>query len=45
VRTRRLIERSVELISTSIRLASNPLLRPLRRQALDLIRGIRADAL
>ena len=44
-RTRRLIERSVELISTSIRLASNPLLRSLRRQALELIKGIKADAL
>lgn len=44
-RTRRLIERSVDLIAMSIRLASNPLLRPLRRQVLALIQGIRADAL
>lgn len=40
-RTARLVERSVELIATSIRLAANPLLRPLRRQALDLLRDLR----
>ncbi len=40
-RTRRFVERSVELITTSIRLASNPLLRPLRRQALALIADLR----
>ena len=40
-RTAALIERSVALIATSIRLAANPLLRPLRRQALDLLRDLR----
>jgi len=43
-RTRKLVERSVGLITTSIRLAANPLLRPLRRQVLDLIRDLQPGA-
>lgn len=35
-RTRALVDRTVEMIATSIRLAGNPLLRPFRRQVLEL---------
>lgn len=41
-RTRTLIDRSVELVATAIKVAANPLLRPLRRGALDLLRGLAA---
>ena len=40
-RTQRFVEGSVELIATSVKLAANPLLRPLRRQVLDLFRDLR----
>jgi len=43
-KTRRLIERTVELTTTAIKLAANPLLRPLRRKVLDLVRELRFDA-
>ena len=40
-KTRRLIERSVDLVTASIKLASNPLLRPFQRQVLALVRDLR----
>lgn len=43
-KTKRLIERTVELITTSIKLASNPLLRPFQKQVLQLVRELRLDA-
>lgn len=38
--TRRLVKRSVELVTTAIKLASNPLLRPIRRRVLDLLHDL-----
>ncbi|MCA8942274.1 MAG: TetR family transcriptional regulator [Planctomycetes bacterium] len=38
--TRAFIERTVDLVATSVRLAGNPLLRPLRRKALALFRDL-----
>jgi AcrR family transcriptional regulator len=43
VRTHRLIERSVDIIVKLIGLASNPLMRPLRRSAVRLIVELRQD--
>jgi hypothetical protein len=40
-RTYRLIEHTVELLDRLISMASNPLMRPLRKQALRLIEEIR----
>lgn len=40
-KTRRLIERTVDMITTSIKLASNPLLRPFQKQVLQLVRDLR----
>lgn len=42
--TRRFVERTVDLITTSIKLASNPLLRPFRKKVLDLVRDLRFEA-
>jgi AcrR family transcriptional regulator len=42
-RTRKLIEHSVTLVSDLIKLAANPLLRPLRRRTLALLRDLQAD--
>jgi hypothetical protein len=39
--TARLIERTVDLITTAVKLAANPLLRPFRRRVLELVRGLR----
>jgi AcrR family transcriptional regulator len=39
-RTRQLIENSVELIATAIKLSSNPLLRPFQRKVLSLIKDL-----
>ena len=41
--TVRLVERTVELIATAIKLAANPLLRPFQRQVLALVRDLRLD--
>lgn len=41
-KTVQFVERTVELAATAIRLASNPLLRPFRKQVLELVRGLRA---
>lgn len=43
-RTRQLIEQTVELVTTAIKLAANPLLRPFQRKVLELVRGLRHDA-
>jgi len=43
-RTYRLVEHTVELLDRLISLASNPLMRPLRKQALLLIEEIRDAA-
>lgn len=43
VRTYRLIDRSVDIIARLIGLASNPLMRPLRRSAIRLISELRVD--
>ena len=40
-KTRRLIERTVDLVTTAIKLAANPLLRPFRRKVLELVRDLR----
>jgi len=40
-KTRRLIERSVDLVANAIKLAANPLLRPFQRQVLALVRELR----
>ena len=40
-KTKRLIERTVDMITTSIKLASNPLLRPFQKQVLQLVRDLR----
>jgi hypothetical protein len=42
-RTYRLIDRSVDIIVKLIGLASNPLMRPLRRSALRLMSELRED--
>ena len=39
-KTRHLIEHSVELIATSIKLAANPLLRPFQKKVLELVRDL-----
>ena len=39
-KTRQLIEHSVELIASSIKLAANPLLRPFQRKVLELVRNL-----
>jgi hypothetical protein len=44
VRTRRLVEHSVDLVGRAIGLASNPLLRPLRQRTLRLLADLRAPA-
>jgi AcrR family transcriptional regulator len=43
VRTHRLIDRSVDILAKLIGLASNPLLRPLRKSALRLMSELRQD--
>ena len=43
-RTYRLIERTVDLIDKLISLASNPLMRPVRKRALDLVKELREFA-
>jgi len=45
VRTYRLIDRSVELITRLIGIASNPLMKPLRKSAIRLVSELRADTL
>jgi AcrR family transcriptional regulator len=40
-KTHALVERTVELVASSIKLASNPLLRPFRRKVLELVRDLR----
>ena len=44
VRTRRLVEHSVDLVARAIGLAANPLLRPLRQRTLRLLADLRAPA-
>ena len=36
-----MIEHTVDLITTAIKLASNPLLRPLQKKVLELVRNLR----
>jgi hypothetical protein len=43
-RTYRLIDRTVDLIDKLISLASNPLMRPIRKRALDLVKELREFA-
>jgi hypothetical protein len=43
-RTYRLIDRTVDLIDKLISLASNPLMRPIRKRALDLVQELREFA-
>jgi AcrR family transcriptional regulator len=43
-RTLRLIDRTVDLIDKLVSLASNPLMRPVRRKALDLVQELREIA-
>jgi AcrR family transcriptional regulator len=43
VRTHRLLDRSVDILARLIALASNPLMRPLRRSALRLMSELRQD--
>ena len=43
-RTLRLIDRTVDLIDKLVSLASNPLMRPVRRRALDLVKELREIA-
>lgn len=38
--TRRFIDRTTDVIATALRVASNPLMRPLRRKVLDLVRDL-----
>jgi len=40
--TRRFVERTVELIATAVKLSANPLLRPLQRRVLALVRDLTA---
>ena len=44
VRTYRLIDRTVDLIDKLVSLASNPLMRPVRKRALDLVKELREFA-
>ena len=41
MRTYRLIDRTVDLVDRLVSLASNPLMRPVRRKALDLVHELR----
>ena len=41
IRTYRLIDRTVDLVDKLVSLASNPLMRPVRRKALDLVHELR----
>jgi hypothetical protein len=41
-RTRQLIERTCALVGRLIGLAGNPFLRPMRREVLDLVAGLRS---
>jgi hypothetical protein len=43
-RTYRLIDQTVDLIDRMISLASNPLMRPVRKRALDLVKELREFA-
>jgi AcrR family transcriptional regulator len=43
-KTRRLAERSVDLIATAIKLSSNPLLRPFQRKVLQLLKDLQFPA-
>lgn len=42
--TARLIERTVDMVTMAVKLASNPLLRPFRRQIVTLMRELRTGA-
>jgi AcrR family transcriptional regulator len=44
-RTRRLVDRTVDLVVKLIGLASNPLMRPVRKAALRLVADLRADTI
>ncbi|MCR9248178.1 MAG: TetR family transcriptional regulator [bacterium] len=39
-RSRAFVDRTTDLIATAVRVASNPLMRPLRKKALDLVRDL-----
>jgi len=41
-RTRAFVERTVDLVAASVKLAANPLLRPFQRRVLDLVRDLQA---
>ena len=43
VRTRKLAEHTADIVVKCIKLASNPLLRPVRRRVLDLLRDLRVE--
>ncbi len=43
IRTRRLIERSSEIVVRTIKMLSNPLLRPLRKSTLKLLEDLESD--
>jgi hypothetical protein len=43
-KTHALVERTVEMVASAIKLASNPLLRPFRRKVVDLVRDLRFPA-
>jgi AcrR family transcriptional regulator len=43
-RTRALVERTVDLIASAVKLAANPLLRPFQRRVLELLRDLRSFA-
>jgi AcrR family transcriptional regulator len=43
-RTRELIERTCALVSRLIAMAGNPFLRPMRREVVDLVAGLRTDS-
>ena len=45
VKSQRLVERSVDLVVRLISIASNPLLRPLRKQAIALLDDLSAAGL
>ena len=42
-RTRIFVEQTVDLVATSIKLASNPLLRPLRTKVIELLHALQPD--
>ena len=42
-RTRAFVEQTVDLVATSIKLASNPLLRPLRTKVIGLLHDLQPD--